>query len=208
MDEIGSAVPPDVADAIVATAAQMHRCGWVQSVAGNISARLGPDRVAITRSGGRKGFIGRQDVIAVDLRGRALAAGERPSAETSLHCQVYGAFPEVGAVLHGHSVAATVLSRGVEDSITLSGYEMLKAFEGISSHEVTVELPVFENEQDMRQLHETVAARLEPDWFGYVLRGHGVYAWGKDLDDAASKLEALEFLLTCELETLKAGLYT
>jgi methylthioribulose-1-phosphate dehydratase len=201
VDEIVG-VPPEVADAIVAAASLMHRWGWVQSVAGNISARIGAERIAITRSGGRKGLIGRADVIAVDLEGRALSAGERPSAETLLHCQVYAALPAVGAVLHGHSVAATVLSRlAAGESIRLAGYEMGKALPGVETHEAVLELPVFDNDQDMRRLQGRVAARLRPDWFGYVLRGHGAYAWGRDLADAASKLEALEFMLQCELET-------
>lgn len=202
MNETG-AVLPDVADAIVAAASAMHRCGWVQSVSGNISARLGPDRIAITRSGGRKGFIGRADVIAVDLAGRALTVGERPSAETLLHCQLYAVFPSVGAVLHGHSVPATVLSRRAGGAIRLTGYEMMKAFDGVETHETALELPVFDNDQDMERLQDRIAERLRPDWFGYVLRGHGAYAWGRDLDDAASKLEALEFLLQCELEALR-----
>jgi methylthioribulose-1-phosphate dehydratase len=35
---------------------------------------------------------------------------------------------------------------------------------------------------------------------GYIIRGHGVYAWGPDVPTALARLEALEFLLACELE--------
>ena len=178
----------------------MARHGWVPSVSGNLSARLDEARVAITRSGVRKADLAGGDIIVVGLDGRPLEPSDRPSAETRLHCQLYATSPDVGAVLHGHSVAATVLSRHVTDRVDFSGYEMVKAFDGRSTHAVTVELPVLDNDQDMERLSRTVAERLAPDWFGYLLRGHGVYAWGRDVEDAMNKLEAIEFLLACELE--------
>jgi methylthioribulose-1-phosphate dehydratase len=84
--------------------------------------------------------------------------------------------------------------------ITFTGYEIVKAF-GFATHEVDVSLPVFENDQDIARL----AAAIEPELvenppIGYVIRGHGVYAWGTSVEHAFWRLEALEFLLTCELE--------
>ncbi|MCQ8242130.1 methylthioribulose 1-phosphate dehydratase [Acetobacteraceae bacterium KSS12] len=182
----------------------MDRFGWVPSFGGNISARLDGRSIAITRSGGRKGFLGRDNIIAVDLEGRPLNAGDRPSAETLLHCHVYRDLPEVGAVLHGHSVAATVLSRLVTGpAITLAGYEMIKAFEIHHTHDVRVSVPVFENSQDMERLVHDIGPELPRHIPGYILRGHGAYAWGRTVDNAMANLEALEFLLQCELETLK-----
>ena len=137
----------------------MDARGWVPATAGNISIRLDPERIAITRSGGHKGFLDAESVMQVDLAGQALTAGARPSAETLLHCQIYRLFPQAGAVLHGHSVAGTVL--GMTDAtarIRLAGYEVLKAFEGQTTHEVALDLPVFDNDQDMQRL----AAVVEP----------------------------------------------
>ncbi|MCQ8278795.1 methylthioribulose 1-phosphate dehydratase [Acetobacteraceae bacterium KSS8] len=182
----------------------MDRFGWVPSVGGNISVRLDAERIAITRSGGRKGFLTREGVMVVDLHGASLTEGGRPSAETGLHCQIYRAFPDVGAVLHGHSIAATVLSRVVEgDGIVLSGYEMIKAFAGQTTHEARVVVPLLDNDQDIDRLSGIVAGRLNGPVPGYVLRGHGVYAWGRDADQALMHLEALEFLLDCEFQARK-----
>ena len=104
-----------------------------------------------------KGRLATADIIAVDYDGKALAEGQKPSAETLLHCQLYRLFPPVGAVLHGHSVAATVLS--MRGAITFSNYELLKAF-GYATHELDVVLPVYENDQDMVRL----AALSSPCW--------------------------------------------
>ena len=192
-------VEASVADSVVAAGRRMDALGWVASVSGNISVRLGAARIAITRSGGRKGFLTRDDVIVVGLDGRAEVASDVPSAETALHCQLYASFDDVGAVLHGHSVAATVLSRLAGDAIGFEGYEMSKAFSGVDTHQSRVALPVFDNDQDIGRLRNRLAPVLERGWPGYLLRGHGVYAWGRDIGDAMGKLEAIEFLLACEL---------
>jgi methylthioribulose-1-phosphate dehydratase len=180
-----------------------HR-GWVPATAGNISVRLDAARVAITRSGGHKGFLDAGSVMQVDLDGRALTPDARPSAETLLHCQIYRLHPDVGAVVHGHSVAGTVLSMAQPGPIRLAGYEVLKVFEGQSIHDTALDLPVFDNDQDIARL----AAFAEPTLMagsplGYLIRGHGVYIWARDMPMALARLEGLEFLLACELERRK-----
>lgn len=192
------------ADQIIEAGRRMDRFGWVPSFGGNISARLDGGAIAITRSGCRKGFLAREHVIKVDGSGNALVEGDRPSAETLLHCQIYELLPQVGAVLHGHSIPATVLSRLAKgNAITFSGYEMIKAFEGQLTHETSVGLPVVENSQDMHRLRAELRAIIPGCAMGYVLRGHGVYVWGRDVGQATANLEGLEFLLKCELETLQ-----
>lgn len=194
------------ARALVEVGQRMDRQNWVPGSSGNLSARLDEASIAITRSGVHKGRLAEADIIAVGLDGAPRKAGDKPSAETLLHCQLYRRFPETGAVLHGHSVAATVLSMAVPgDRLILEGYEILKAFRGIETHEARVALPVFDNDQDMARLADVIApildvAALDAEPIGYILRGHGVYAWGPDVERCFWRLEALEFLLRCELE--------
>jgi methylthioribulose-1-phosphate dehydratase len=178
----------------------MDQRGWVPATAGNISVRLGPDRVAITSSGGHKGFLVPDQVMQVDLAGTPLTDA-RPSAETLLHCQIYRLLPEAGAVVHGHSVPSTVLSMASTDrKLCFAGYELLKAFEGQTTHEAELELPIFDNDQDIARLATKVEHVLADCRMGYLIRGHGVYVWGPDMPAALARLEGLEFLLACELE--------
>jgi methylthioribulose-1-phosphate dehydratase len=197
----GSAIPDGVAQAIVAAGRRLDQRNWVPATAGNISIRLPEGRVAITRSGFHKGQLSADSLMVVDLDGRPENPGLRPSAETLLHCGAYRRFPDAGAVLHGHSIANTVLSRAAGDHITLAGYELLKAFPGLATHEDQVVLPVFDNDQDIARLQSVVEARwngLKEIPPGYVLRGHGIYVWGRDMDSALIRMEALEFMLECE----------
>lgn len=192
-------IPADIAQALAEVGQRMDSRFWVPGSAGNLSARLDESQIAITRSGVHKGRLTPgADIIAVDYAGNPQVEGQKPSAETLLHCQLYRLHPVIGAVLHGHSVAATVLS--LAGPITFSNYELLKAF-GFHTHDQSVTLPVYENSQDI----EALAKQIEPELkdhlpIGYVIAGHGVYAWGTSVEHAYWRLEALEFLLSCELE--------
>jgi len=195
----------EIPDAIVGDVAAIGRFaagrGWVPATSGNFSRRIDADTIAITRSGIDKGSIRPADLIAVSLSG-PLPPGV--SAETPLHVARYRANVNVGAIVHVHSVAATVLSRADEAAgyVQLDGFEMHKALSGITTHESTVRLPIFGNDQDTAALAERIEAALgsEPAVPGYLLAGHGLYAWGATMDDARRHLEGIEFLLQCSLE--------
>ena len=192
-------VPAEAAEAVVEAGRRMDLRNWVPATSGNLSVRLDAHSLAITRSGVHKGRLEAEDVIPVDLDGRMLAEWGRLSVETPLHCQIYRLFPEAGAVLHGHSVAGTVLSMLPGPGLALAGYEVMKAFGGQPGHEGRLVVPVVENEQDVARLAATLAPILPAARAGYLVRGHGTYVWGADMDTAFARLEALEFLLECEL---------
>ena len=79
----------------------------------------------------------------------------------------------------------------------IHGFEMLKGLEGVSSHKHREWLPIIENSQNMPELANTVETVLRKNSgaHGFLLRGHGLYTWGKDLPQAKRHLEILEFLL-------------
>ncbi|MHC8366322.1 methylthioribulose 1-phosphate dehydratase [Pseudomonas sp. ZT5P21] len=178
--------------------------GWSPATSSNYSARLSPTEALLTVSGKHKGLLGIDDVLATDLSGNSLEPGKRPSAETLLHTQLYSWRPEIGAVLHTHSVNATVLSRLTPEAfIEFEDYELQKAFSGVSTHESQVRVPIFDNDQDIARLAAKVQPWLEahPDCVGYLIRGHGLYTWGARMSDALRQIEAFEFLFECELKT-------
>ncbi len=178
--------------------------GWSPATSSNYSARLSATEALLTVSGKHKGQLGLDDVLATDLSGNSLEPGKKPSAETLLHTQLYNWRPEIGAVLHTHSVNATVLSRLTPgESIEFEDYELQKAFSGVSTHESTVRVPIFDNDQDIERLAAKVQPWLDahPDCAGYLIRGHGLYTWGARMSDALRQIEAFEFLFECELKT-------
>jgi methylthioribulose-1-phosphate dehydratase len=71
-------------------------------------------------------------------------------------------------------------------------------------HEAVIELPVLANSQDMPATAGLVEALFDAGPLsGYLIAGHGLYAWGRDLAEARRHLEAFEFMLACELELRK-----
>lgn len=195
------------ADAIVEAGGFLYQRGWSPATSSNYSARIDDQHIAITVSGRHKGQLGAGDVMVVDLAGQPVQSDCRSSAETRLHTVLYEVFPEVGAVLHTHSVKATVLSRLVPagESLTLEGYELQKAFSGVQTHESVLSVPVFDNTQDIEALARDTKAWFaeHPDQPGYLIRGHGLYTWGKTMADCLRHVEAFEFLFECELETMR-----
>ena len=182
----------------------LYARGWSPATSSNYSTRLSASQALLTVSGKHKGQLGPDDVLATDLAGNSLEPGKKPSAETLLHTQLYSWRPDIGAVLHTHSVNATVLSRLTQgDSIEFEDYELQKAFSGVSTHESRVLVPIFDNDQDIARLAAKVQPWLEahPDCVGYLIRGHGLYTWGARMSDALRQIEAFEFLFECELKT-------
>ncbi|MGD8583209.1 MAG: methylthioribulose 1-phosphate dehydratase [Gammaproteobacteria bacterium] len=169
---------------------------WCPATGGNFSVRLSDDRCLITQSGKEKSRLRENDLMVCTFDGKAVDKHLLPSAETTLHTCLYKMDNRIGAVLHTHSVNATVLSRMAEDRLIISGYEMQKALGGNLTHDEEIEILIFENDQDI----EALAARIEqqrPAQPGFLVRGHGLYAWGEDLNQARRHIEGFEFLLAC-----------
>jgi methylthioribulose-1-phosphate dehydratase len=183
---------------------------WVPATSGNFSVRIGRGYIAITRSGVDKGALVPGDILIQPLD-QPLLPGS--SAEASLHVRLYQDNPDIGAIFHVHSLHATVIARAHSGDgvVYLSGWELQKALSGVTSHETIVDVPVFENDQDTAALAIRVAGRMAapaaPGHLrapGYLLAGHGLYAWGRGTGEAARHLEALEVLFQ---QTILAGSY-
>jgi len=175
--------------------------GWVPATAGNFSARLNENQIVITASGRSKGNLDNDGFLIVDLDGNILSQGRTPSAETFLHIIMYRRDPNLGAMLHTHSVNATVLSRLFPHGLTLAGYEVLKTFPQMRSPDAELPLPVFPNLADVPQLAAQVDVFLgqQPQTAGYLISGHGLYTWGNSVEAAIRHVEAFEFLFECEI---------
>ena len=193
-----------ITDELIGAGRLLHQRGWVPASGGNFSARLAADRVLMTASGCHKGELAASDFMVVDADGEPLEAdGRRTSAETLIHCAIYRADRGAEAVLHTHSVPATVLSRALEDAVTLAGYELLKILHEITTHDTEVDIPIFDNDQNIARLAAVVEEALAQGRGrqGFLIRGHGLYAWGSSVAEARYRVEALEFLFDCEWQS-------
>ena len=193
---------PTAQAAIVAVGRWLDGKGWAPATAGNYSMRLDDGSFAVTVSGKHKGRLTPEDVMRVDAGGTSLD-GKKPSAETALHLDLYARFPECGAVLHSHSPQAVGLSRAFPyaHAYDLQGHEMLKVLPGITTHDTSVALHIVDNSQDMAEITAHIGPVLLEQGMipAYLIRGHGLYGWGRDMAEAERVIEGIEWMIAAEL---------
>jgi methylthioribulose-1-phosphate dehydratase len=196
----------EAAEEIVEAGSFLNRLGLCPATSGNLSRRLEEQFVVVTASGKHKGELTPEDVLIVDLEGKSQGGPKKPSAETLLHTAIYALFNDVGAVLHTHSLNGIVLTKIMpnEKMLVTEGYEIHKAFPGIKTHDSRVKIPIFENSQDIAAMAAEVTAYLQqhPHVYGFLIRGHGFYTWGRDMKEAKIRVEAFEHLFETELKIL------
>jgi methylthioribulose-1-phosphate dehydratase len=189
------------AEALCTTAHWCYARGWVPATSGNFSVRDGV-RMLISPSGLDKGEMARTDLLQTDLEGRATDPAKKPSAETGLHAVIYRHRPDAYAILHVHTIWNTLLSARFAERgyVPLEGFELLKAFSGVTTHEHQEQVPILANSQDYARLAADLATTLSKfgSAHGVLLKKHGLYTWGKSVAEARRHLEALEFLFEVE----------
>ncbi|MCB9451358.1 MAG: class II aldolase/adducin family protein [Anaerolineaceae bacterium] len=94
----------------------MHRGGYIDGAAGNISARLDNERILATPSGLAKAFMSPDQLIIVNMEGErvdtptAANAHLRPTSELAMHLECYRQRDDIGGVVHAHPPTAVALT--------------------------------------------------------------------------------------------------
>jgi L-fuculose-phosphate aldolase len=168
---------------IVEVGRRMYARGYTASNDGNISVRLGADRLLMTPRSVCKGFMSPDMMCITDLDGRKLQGDRDPSSEMLMHLEVYRQRPEVQSVVHAHpptatgfAVAGIPLDRAVlAEVLTTLGSIPIAAYATPS----TKELP--EAVRRYIKAHD-----------GMLLANHGALTVGTDVYGAYYKMETIE----------------
>jgi len=180
--------------------------GWSPATSTNYSVRSQDvNNIIISKSGVDKGQFKITDLILIDLEANILSPFNKPgitsSAETEIHTAIYQRFSDVNCVLHTHSVLGTVLSKEFEKEAQLSfeNLEILKGLSGNTTHKMIETLPIVSNSQDMKEIIYSLDTQLVTPLkiHGFLIAGHGLYTWGKDIATAKRHIETFEFLFEC-----------
>jgi L-fuculose-phosphate aldolase len=185
---------PDAREAIVTTCQELSRTGLVAGTAGNVSVREG-DLVAVTPSGVRYAGLTPELVGVHRLDGTAVEAPLAPASELPLHLAIYTARPEVGAVVHTHSPAATALSALVDevpavhyDTALFGGPVLVAPYAAYGTDELARNV--------VHALRDRTAC---------LMGNHGAVTVGPDLMTAHDKSVYLEWLCDVYLRASSAG---
>lgn len=175
---------------------RMHQQGFVSACDGNLSMRLGPDRVLATPSGVSKGMMRPEQMVVVDMRGDRLEGDCPVSSEIQMHLTIYRERPDVHAVVHAHPVTATgFASAGMPLDEPLCS-------------EVIVTLGAVPLAEYGTTGTPALSGSLLPwvhDYDAILLANHGVVSYGCDLMSAYMKMEAVEHFAQIMLVTKQLG---
>ncbi len=172
--------------------------GFVASNDGNISVRLGPDRLLMTPASVSKGFMTAEMMVVTDLDGSVVEAapGRKPSSEALMHLVAYRERPDVGAVVHAHPPLST--------GFAVAGIPLDRA---VLAEVVTTlgAIPIADyGTPSTRELADTVAPLVRAH-DGLLLANHGALALGKDLFSAYYKMETIEHFAQISLVARQLG---
>jgi L-fuculose-phosphate aldolase len=185
---------PDAREAIVTTCQELSRSGLVVGTAGNVSVRE-DDLVAVSPSGLRYAELTPELVGVHGLDGAAVEAPLAPTSELPLHLAIYTARPEVGAVVHTHSPAATALSTLADEIPSVHYY--IAMFGGPVR---VAPYATYGTEELARNVVHALRGRT-----GCLMGNHGAVTVGPDLVTAHDKSVYLEWLCDVYLRATSAG---
>jgi L-fuculose-phosphate aldolase len=168
---------------IVEVGRRMYARGYTASNDGNISVRLGSDRLLMTPKGVCKGFMTPDMMCITDLDGRKLQGDRDPSSEMLMHLEVYRQRQDVQAVVHAHPPTATGFAVA---GIPLDRAVLAEVLTTLGS------VPIAEYATpSTRELPEAVRKYIRAH-DGMLLANHGALTVGGDLYSAYYKMETIE----------------
>ena len=168
---------------IVEVGRRMYARGYTASNDGNISVRLGDDRLLMTPRSVCKGFMTPDMMCITDLEGRKLQGDRDPSSEMLMHLEVYRQRPDAQAVVHAHPPTATGFAVA---GIPLDRAVLAEVLTTLGS------IPIAEYATpSTRELPEAVRKYIKAH-DGMLLANHGALTVGADLYGAYYKMETIE----------------
>lgn len=181
---------------ICAVGRWVHDRGYVASTDGNISVRLGPDRILLTPTSMSKAMMNPEDLVIVDFDGKRVSGLRKPSTELGMHILIYRLRPDVNAVCHAHPPTATGYAAA---GLPLDKPILCELVIGLGS------IPVARYGTPGTS---ELGASIEPyvqDHDAILMANHGVVTYGPDLLTAFLRMETTEHFAQVSLVTEQLG---
>lgn len=168
---------------IVEVCRRMHERGFISGSDGNVSVRLGTNRLLSTPSGINKGFLATRDLIITDMTGRKLQGTGKPTSEILLHIKGYRKRDDVRAIVHAHPPFTVAFSIAGEKFPQCIMPEIVMSFGTIPTAPYATPC----TEEGPRVISELIG-----DCDALIIERHGTLTVGDDVFSAYDKLEKVE----------------
>lgn len=161
----------------------MYGRGLISGGDGNVSIRLGADRILSTPSGLNKGFITPRDLIVTDGAGKRLQGAWRPTSELRMHLEAYRRRADIGAVIHAHPPHTVAFSLAGQKLPQCAMPEVVMMFGSI---------PMASYATPCTEEGPRAIADLIGECDALIIERHGTLTVGPDVFSAYDKLEKVE----------------
>ena len=162
---------------------RIYQRGYVAANDGNISARIGADRILCTPTGVSKGFIAEDMLTVCDMTGKQVSGPLEISSEIRMHLEIYQLRADINAIVHAHPPTAT--------GFAVAGIELTQCV----LPEVIVNLGEIPLAPYGTPGGAAIVEPMKPllkDHDAVLMANHGVVTLGKDVMDAHFKMETVE----------------
>lgn len=199
---------PEPRELIAELCRHFYQLGWVSGTGGGISIRDG-ERIYMAPSGVQKERMLPEDMFVLDRQGEVMEApaGDYKLSECSpLFMNAYR-MRDAGAVMHSHSIHATLATLLYDDEFIITELEMIKGIRGHGYYDRLV-VPIIDNTARECDLADAMAAAIDayPKSDAVLVRRHGVYMWGRDWVQAKTQAECYDFLFHAAVRMRSMGL--
>lgn len=174
---------------VVATCLRLEAAGYIVGTYGNVSVRV-PGGFIVTPSRVAYAGLRPEDLVLVSMQGEVLDGGRLPSSEMHTHRFIYAARPDIGAIVHTHSLHATAVSC-MHATIPVLAEEQAHLVGGEIS--CTRYVPGINHIELAEEIAGTLGALNS-----VLLANHGTISCGRDLEEA---------IVTCQVTERAAQMY-
>ena len=192
----------DATQALIDAGRRLGARGLIAAAEGNVSVRLGADRILVTPAGRRKDELAPDDAVIVWLghsdREARSPSGLAPTSDLEIHLALYAARPDIGSVAHAHLPSSLALTMAGErtDPADLPETALLiprlpfVPFEAMGSDALA------------RRVALAMAEPPDPLPTVALLERHGAVAVGPDAATAVDRLDLVEVLCRASMQAL------
>lgn len=193
-----------------------YSLGWMPGSGGSLSIKQGGE-VYVTPSGVQKERIQPEDLFVQtvqneDISGPTSSKGLRKSQCAPVFFSIYK-HRGAGAVFHLHSKSAVLVSMLTPGkTFSVCNLQMIKVVRkwttgGNHQFTDTLVIPIIDNQQKEYDLIEDMESAMSefPETCAVLVRGHGIYAWGRTWEETKLVCESYDYLFDVALQLRSAG---
>jgi L-fuculose-phosphate aldolase len=174
----------------------LHQRGFVAAMDGNLSVRLGKDRILVTPTGLSKGAMRPADLVVVDDQGNRVSGRRNVTSEIGMHLLIYQLRQDVTAIVHAHPPTATGFAAA---GMALTEPLVCEVVMGLGC------IPLARyGTPGTSELAQTLEPYV-PNYDAILMSNHGVVAYGDTLEHAYMKMETVEHFAEIALVTHLLG---